>query len=408
MGWIVSNQDSKYFGMYVKGAEYEALGMVYGKIYASPIGNKNNYHYSGWIDSTDLEKAGPSILEKKKVPNLHEETTTFTKEEVQITGCKSACSSVWCKECFKRRGGSKRIAERLSELTHEKTRHVILTTDLEKFNGCPQTAYETIREKEGISQFIHNLKRSGGKAVDWDNENQKRIEQGKKPYTEEQKYSDGVPISDWVAVLEWHKSGAPHWHTFLQVEKEGKAGMIGNPILLHHWKYGLVREEYIRSAAHWKRFTDYFGNNGYFDSKHSSEKKDKGHQLELPEWAMNVNYRIRKMSAMKKKKEIEKNGNIENSYVEDKIDIDEEEIKDPKEKEQKTYREILQSCGETTYCQIRRGDNNIVWDKLNIPYRLFIQYPGEYIQKVGYRIQMDLNAFFLFMALYDNDKNFRN
>jgi hypothetical protein len=122
----------------------------------------------------------------------------------------------------------------------------------------------------------------------------------------------------------------------------------------------MVFESYIKSRKHWERFTDYFGANGYFDPKSSSESKDKSHQLELPEWAKQVTYKIRKTGSMHRKSEpqgfIEDNEN--NTEFEN---IEASSSGGPNTQAEKTYEEILNSCGQTTYCQIRRGDGNLIW-----------------------------------------------
>jgi hypothetical protein len=77
----------------------------------------------------DEQPAQPaSILEQREFATLQPK-----KQHVQIIGCKVGCGSVWCTECFVRKGGSKRIADRLSELNWKATRHVVLTVDLKKF-----------------------------------------------------------------------------------------------------------------------------------------------------------------------------------------------------------------------------------------------------------------------------------
>ena len=313
------------------------------------------------------------ILEKKEDISLPRPV-----DRVQLVGCKGACGSVWCPECYKRKGGSKRFGCRLAELNWTATRQIVLTVDLKKFNDCPKTAYETLRDKEAVSQFVYNLKRTSG-----------------------------IQVKDWTWVLEWHSDGAPHYHLFIETEK-GKAGRIGNKILLKHWKYGLVFESFIKSNLHWKRFTDYFSANGYFDPKQKSECKDKKHQLELPEWAKNVTYRIRKTGSMVKKKTEgeEKEGElIEEREVEGLVDGHPEKNgqQGTPNGSSKTYREILGSCGNTTNCQIRRGNGNCLWKKIQIPYKCFKEYPGEYVEGEGYVVQMTNSEYYLFLALYDFD-----
>jgi hypothetical protein len=66
-----------------------------------------------------------------------------------------------------------------------------------------------------------------------------------------------------------------------------------------------------------------------------------------------------------------------------------------------TYREILASCGNTTNCLIRRGNGNCVWKKIQIPYKFFKEFPGEYVEGEGYVVQMTNSEYYLFLALYD-------
>jgi hypothetical protein len=253
-----------------------------------------------------------------------------------------------------------------------RTRQVVLTVDLKKFEGSGQKAFESLKEAGAINQFIHNLKRTAK-----------------------------ITIADWVWILEWHTDGAPHWHLFIQTEK-GKKGRIGNGNLLTHWKYGLVFESYIKSEAHWGRFTSYFGDNGYFDPNSGCESKDKSHQLELPEWAKAVSYRIRKTGSMVKR-EKERIVSIESHERELEEKCIEEVFDETIDQDPKTYEEILNSCGQATMCQIRRGDSYLVWAKLPIPYAEFKTYPGHYIENTGYFLQMELDAFFLFIGMYGHD-----
>ena len=310
---------------------------------------------------------GPtSILEKKEFITLQDQT-----QDVQIIGCKASCSSVWCKNCFIRKGASKRYASRLSKLDPEATRQVVLTVDPKKFQSNGQLAFETLKDKESISQFIHNLERTSK-----------------------------IKIVDWAWILEWHINGFPHWHVFIQTKK-GKRGQIGNEILLKHWKYGLIYEDYIKSKLHWQKFTSYFGSNGYFNPK-SKYGKDKSHQLSLPDWAMSVTYSIRKMGS-KTKPAPEKEMNQDDTCIEEKPESKESSpSQNPKNKS--TYKEILDSCGQATNCLIRRGYGFQTWKKYNIPYHLYSsQYSGEYVPNTGYVIQMNLDEFFLFNALYNLD-----
>ena len=285
-------------------------------------------------------------------------------DDVMILGCKGSCSSVWCSECYTRKGGSRRVAEQLSLFDFRRTRQLVLTCDPKKFQG-PQQAFEFLRDKKAIPQFIHNLKRTSN-----------------------------VKIEKWLWVLEWHINGFPHWHLFVEVEKTGKAGMIGNEKILRHWNYGIIHESYIRNERHWKQFTTYFGKAGYFDPKQKSGDR-KSHQRELPEWAMNVTYRIRKMSSS-----IPRDAPDQDEMIEEKEEpFEKVERNTPK----KTYAEILGGCGESTLCEIWYDDKHTFWKKLMIPYKEFINICGEYVHGMGYQIQMKFNEWMLFTALFDTD-----
>ena len=342
------------------------------KSYRVSIPNLKNPEKSKFYPSEDLEIFGEAerpILDKKEFLKLQD-----TFDEVQIIGCKGSCNSVWCPECYKRKGGSKRFTTRLSELDYKATRQVVLTVDLKKFNGSGQKAFEFLKSRKAIPQFILNLIRTSK-----------------------------INVVDWVWVLEWHTDGAPHWHLFIQT-LQGKKGKIGNTTLLKHWPYGLVFESFIKSKQHWQKFTDYFSVNGYFNPKQTTEGKDKQHQLELPEWAKNYTCRIRKTGSMRRKKD--SLNDVKESFIEDLIEDKKsknEQLNNAKTEEKHTYKEILDSCGKSTFCLIRRGNNNQAWLKINIPYSCFKTFPGEYIPGEGYVIQMNLDDYFLFDALYNNN-----
>lgn len=314
-------------------------------------------------DGSGSRGRAPILVEKESV------RLQVNTDEVQIIGTKCACSSVWCKNCYVSKGGSKRFANRLARMNWKAVRQIVLTVDLKKFDGCGQKAYEFLRDKKAIPQFIHDLKRTGK-----------------------------ISINDWVWVLEWHTDGAPHWHLFIETI-EGKSGQIGNKKLLRHWDYGLVFERYVKTEDHWKRFTDYFAGKGYFNPKHKAEGKDKSHQLELPEWARNATYRIRKTGSMVQKNDLPTQ---EIALKEEKIEEYIEE-KPEEEKPKRTYREILESCGQATICRIYPAFQRGFYRKICIPYRCYKELPGEYIPKVGYHVIMSRCDFIFFIALYDFD-----
>lgn len=312
------------------------------------------------------KKKTPPILGSYKYTKLRE----GMEYQVHLMGYKCSCGSVWCRNCYVKKGGSERFASRLNEMDFRAVRQVVLTIDLKKFDGSGQRAFEHCQDKKAVAQFIHNLRRTGK-----------------------------IIIKDWAWVLEWHSDGAPHWHVFIETER-GKKGQIGNHTLLRHWSYGMVFESYIKSKSHWRRFTAYFAGNGYFNPKQGTEARDKSHQLELPEWAKEVSYRIRKTGSMVKK-------NIDGDGQKRQTDGDEGKgqgvDKPVNNRPPKIYREVLDACGQSTYCQIQRGPGERIWKKIKIPYKCFIEYPGEYLKRLGYWVEMNFKEYLLFAALYDNE-----
>ena len=96
----------------------------------------------------------------------------------------------------------------------------------------------------------------------------------------------------------------------------------------------------------------------------------------------------------KKEPDSEEIKEVDENFIEDQ----EEETSDGNPK---TYQEILKSCGQSTMCQIRRGDGYLIWMQVPIAYQHFKEYPGHYIEHTGYFMQMDLDSFFLFLGLND-------
>ena len=308
-------------------------------------------------DVSILVKEQFTILQDKNYPPVKAELET---DDVEIIGRKCSCSSVWCPCCYVKKGGSERFAKRLSALNYKATRQIILTVDPKSFNRSGEEAYTEIKARESISQFVHNLQRTSK-----------------------------VQIKDWVWVLEWHKNGMPHWHVFIET-KEGKAGMIGNKTLLKHWNYGLVMESYIKSQKHWDKFTKYFKENGYFNPKSCVTIKDKSHQLELPVWAKEATYQIRKTGS-KNINNVNKCKHIEQINAED---IEQEKKPSRTRQTGRKYKEILDTCGQTTSCFIRRGRGNSFNVILDIPYKDFIKKAGTYITGFGFVLTTTLDNFF--------------
>lgn len=135
----------------------------------------------------------------------------------------------------------------MGEMDWRVTRHVVLTVD----RGIhPAASYDCIRIHKSIPKLIAALQLAGQK---------------------------------WLWVLEFHRGGFAHWHLLIESDR----GMIGKKRIENLWTWGLVWESYIRSGEHWRAIMGYHQSKGYLAGE------SKGHQLELPKWAMDRS-RVRK------------------------------------------------------------------------------------------------------------------
>ncbi|MBA7685595.1 hypothetical protein ES703_94020 [subsurface metagenome] len=175
---------------------------------------------------------------------------------------KCACGLIWCQECA-RKVWTPGEVEKLLKFDHKRTRHVILTYDRKAFKDG-QDAWEQTKGRKLVPNFIRNLKRG------------KKIRKGKKWVW---KYPP-VKIRKWRYYLEWHKDGWAHYHIFIEVEDEGKEGMIGQGVIHYYWPCGkIIKELPFKSAKHWRYMIGDLKKNGYFG-------KEKEHQTSLPKWAL--------------------------------------------------------------------------------------------------------------------------
>lgn len=267
---------------------------------------------------------------------------TCTKEELrwQTVIRKCACKSSWCPVCWNV-SGKKALVERLRSLDPRRVRWVMLSIDRSKFKDG-EVAFNTISEKRGVGNLLKNLQRT-----------------------------DGVKVTDWIAVLEWHKDGFPHWHLFIEVEQAGSAGMIGVDKIKARWPYGLwVSEGYIDGPAHWNNLTGYFNKHGYFE-------KGKGHQGCLPEWAKLSSKRIRRWAARPA---------VDLPTAPHRSDLE------GSSRIRETYKIILGRCGDRTFIeasvefkdpagQIHR---NVYGRYMKVPYAyLKTLYPWKYQEHLG-------------------------
>lgn len=268
--------------------------------------------------------------------------------------------------------------DELAGFDWRRTRFITLTVNPSLFSSGKQ-AHEWINTHKAIPGLIRNIGR------------------GKR-----EKHKDGLwiwkyrpqKITKWKWFLEWHKNGFPHYHLFVEVEDEGRAGMIGQEALHHYWlgchdqESSRVHETFIKSAGSWRDLTGYFQKNGYFE-------KEKKHQGRLPKWALDLppNNKIRRSgSNCKKKSDPDQSEYFHKKSKCEVVDIKTGEIirleKAKREAKKRTYRAILKSCGEKTRVKIN-GNKGTVVAVVDVPYKdLRGKLPGKYHKGLGYAFHL--------------------
>ena len=280
---------------------------------------------------------------------------------------KCACGLIWCDKCFRKVWTSKEV-EKLLEFDHTRTRHVILTYDRKAFKDG-QDAWEHTQDRKLVANFIRNLKRG------------LKIKKGKNWAWK----FPPVMISKYRYFLEWHKDGFPHYHIFIEVECEGKEGMIGQDFIHYYWPDGvIIKEKPFKSLKHWQYTMGDLKKHGYFG-------REKKHQTSLPKWALDRgDIKIYRSGGSRSEDTQEKDAwdrycdNAKSRPREQKeLTKKEYGIKSVKV-EPKTYAEKLKDCGQRTKIKIVAAGKTLE-GVFKIPYRKIIeQFKGIYIKGEGY------------------------
>lgn len=305
------------------------------------------------------------------------------KSIIPVSGKKCSCKSVWCPVCFRSRFHD-RIVEIFTPFEWQSTRHVILTVDPELYES-PSAAVRDLRKKRMLGECIKRLRRGVKVKVGahwvW-------------------KYKP-IDVLRWAWFLEFHKSGFPHYHVFIQTPQKGSAGMIGGDFLRDSWKIAkIVKETYFRDEAHFREMTGYYANKGYFE-------KGKEYQGRLPEDILNnVKEKIKRMGSSEKdyrdKRELMEEEIEEKNFKECMTFFDEkqgwsisdeeknefvselENRIDEAEKREVNYRAIIANCGAKTYVELDIGKYRIA-AICELPWKKWKERAGEsYNNNRGY------------------------
>lgn len=299
---------------------------------------------------------------------------------VKIGNCR--CKSVWCPGCL-RLYYVPRYKAFINLFDYRRTRQVILSPDRKKFSSALE-ALEAITEQKSISAFVRKIRKG------------RKIKNGNQW---EYKY-DPVSITRVMSVLEFYEDGYPHWHLLIEVEKEGRSGMLGGKRLHWAWPHGIVKETYFRNLRHWNNIAGYFAEKGYFE-------KGKKYQTELPEEIRkNLQRRVRRMvfyPCHEKAAHIEVRPEVteEEAYQEVAEFFDQvaqgtaEEVPRKVEdtvKKPFSYDAILGSCGQKTYIQADMEGHRLGM-VVQMPFEaLKLLYKPVYVEGRGYLCQMSMQS----------------
>ena len=323
------------------------------------------------------------ILEKNEYQSWRDEISAYGRAQ------KCACNLIWCPNCFKRRWVSKEVA-RLLQFNWTKTRQVILTFSRKALKDGEE-AYQYTQDHKLIAGFIRNLKRG------------LKVKKGK---TWAWKFPP-VMISKYRYFLEWHKDGFPHYHIFIEVESEGKKGMIGQDFIHYYWPDGvIIKEKPFKSLKHWHYTIGDLKKFGYFG-------REKKHQTTLPAWALDRGDIKIYRSGGSRSGDTQAKDALDH-YAADAVErlkkrtifnevattalskwvelISKDGVKEFVNKEtgeimmveEKTYRDRLKACGQETKIKIVAAGRTIE-GIFKIPYHKIVkQFKGIYIKGEGY------------------------
>ena len=280
---------------------------------------------------------------------------------------KCACGLIWCDKCF-RKGWTSKEVEKLLQFNWTKTRHVILTFSRDVLKDG-QDAWEYTQDHKLVANFIRNLKRG------------LKVKKGKEWVL---KFKP-VKIGKYRYFVEWHKDGWLHLHLFIEVEFEGKEGMVGQDFIHYYWPDGvIIKEKPFKSLGHWRHMIGDLKKHGYFG-------KEKKHQTTLPKWALDRGdikiYRSggSRSGDTQAKDAWDRYCDNAKSRAKEQTELTKGEYGiRPMKVESKTYREKLKECGRKTKIKIVAAGKTLE-GIFKIPYHKIIeQFKGVYIKGEGY------------------------
>lgn len=281
------------------------------------------------------------------------------KDHLYLIGRKKRCRHAYCPTCgvqVVRRGLWK-----MRDWDYRRVRTVMVTVDRDLFPGGPEDALRAL-EKER-SAFVRELNRRGAE------------------------------VERFVWFCEWHEDGFPHYHFFLLVKHEGRAGQIGGDRIREAWRFGrYVHEKWVRDKAHWDAWVGYAAKTGYLH-------KDGKHQVVLPDWVKATSLRVRRTGSSQVGDDDQDDGAGPQDLAEWLHGFGATSTPSPGQQKPpappRTNREVLATCGSSTnllgVVNVRGELED--YGEVDEPYRAFTDRPGLYVSGLGWAVLMHKDHF---------------
>jgi len=325
--------------------------------------------------------AEPALKMSDAILGTNELELSRDEKAVSFQVGKIKCGSVWHEgECSKDWINKEKF--KLSQLDWRRLRHVVLTTDPGMFDN-PKEAYEYFRKHRSVANLIWNLRRG------------KKVRHGKNWI---QKYKP-VKISKYRWYLEWYRSGYFHIHVLIEVDKQGRHGMIGQEMIHHYWNLGkIIFENPIKDQRHWFRMMGDFQKTGYIHM-------DKDHQGRLPDWALDIpGYKIRRSSGQRKTPAEWRDPWDEycKRALQEVVDPLTGEIlanlKLPRVRSNMTYRERHKGCCQKVWARITTS-MGVIDGIFDIPWLdIFKAYKGNFLKGLGFIFHGSIDDVNIFLS----------